>query len=180
MFTGKLAEAAIGKFQASQDSLYALARDTGGKALLDYNDLSLGIVQAAQALTSYYIIGYQSTHTQNDGKFRRVRITLRGERLQAELTYRQGYYADKVFDRFSTAEKERQLEEALMLEDPMTEITIAMEVNYFQLNNAEYFVASWPWPSVAARAGRSWTSSARSRTTTAIRSRTSVTSSISI
>jgi VWFA-related protein len=140
MFTGRLAEQAMGRFQASQDSLYALARDTGGKALLDYNDLSLGIVQAAQALTSYYIIGYQSTHTQNDGKFRRVRITLRGERLQAELTYRQGYYADKVFERFSTAEKERQLEEALMLEDPMTEITIAMEVNYFQLNNAEYFV----------------------------------------
>jgi VWFA-related protein len=140
MFTGRLAEQAVGRFQQSQDSLYALARDTGGKALLDYNDLSLGIVQAAQALTSYYIIGYQSTHTQNDGKFRRVRITLRGDRLQAELTYRQGYFADKVFERFSTAEKERQLEEALMLEDPMTEITIAMEVNYFQLNNAEYFV----------------------------------------
>jgi VWFA-related protein len=140
MFTGRLAEQAVGRFQASQDSLYALARDTGGKALLDYNDLSLGIVQAAQALTSYYIIGYQSTHIQNDGKFRRVRITLRGDRQQAELTYRQGYYADKVFERFTTAEKERQLEEALMLEDPMTEITIAMEVNYFQLNNAEYFV----------------------------------------
>ena len=27
-----------------------------------------------------------------------------------------------------------------MLEDPITEITIAMEVNYFQLNRAEYFV----------------------------------------
>jgi VWFA-related protein len=139
MFTGKLAEAAMSSFQRSQDSLYALARDTGGKALLDYNDLSLGIVQAAQALTSYYIIGYQSTHTQNDGKFRRVRITVRSG-LQAELTYRQGYFADKVFERFTTAEKERQLEEALMLEDPMTEITIAMELNYFQLNNAEYFV----------------------------------------
>ena len=27
-----------------------------------------------------------------------------------------------------------------MLENPVTEITIAMEVNYFQLNSAEYFV----------------------------------------
>ena len=27
-----------------------------------------------------------------------------------------------------------------MLENPITEITIAMEVNYFQLNRAEYFV----------------------------------------
>ena len=36
--------------------------------------------------------------------------------------------------------RERQLEEALMLENPITDITIAMEVNYFQLNRAEYFV----------------------------------------
>jgi hypothetical protein len=39
------------------------------------------------------------------------------------------------------AEKERQLEEALMLEDPITELTIALELDYFQLNRAEYFVA---------------------------------------
>ena len=37
------------RFQRSQDTLYALAKDTGGKAMFDYNDLSLGIVQAAQA-----------------------------------------------------------------------------------------------------------------------------------
>jgi hypothetical protein len=38
------------------------------------------------------------------------------------------------------ADKERQLEEALMLGDPITELTIAMEIDYFQLNRAEYFV----------------------------------------
>ena len=61
-------------FQRSQDTLYALAKDTGGKALFDYNDLSLGIVQARRSMTSYYIIGYYSTHTAADGKFRRVKI----------------------------------------------------------------------------------------------------------
>lgn len=45
-----------------------------------------------------------------------------------------------IFGRFTAADKERQLEEALMLENPITEITIAMEVNYFQLSRAEYFV----------------------------------------
>src|SRR5439155_19422589 len=54
--------------------------------------------------------------------------------------YRQGYYAGKQFAKFTTADKERQLEEALMLGDPITELTLAMEVNYFQLNRAEYFV----------------------------------------
>ena len=68
-----------------------------------------------------------------------MRVTLAGG-LSAELTHRQGYFADKEFAKFTAADKERQLEEALMLENPITEITIAMEVNYFQLNRAEYFV----------------------------------------
>jgi hypothetical protein len=37
-------------------------------------------------------------------------------------------------------DKERQLEDALMLGDPITDLTIAIEINYFQLNHAEYFV----------------------------------------
>jgi VWFA-related protein len=139
MFSGRLAETMMTGFQRSQDTLYGLAKDTGGRALFDYNDLSLGIVQAAEAITSYYIVGYYSTHTAADGKFRRVRVSLAGG-LSAELTYRQGYFADKEFAKFSAADKERQLEEAFMLENPITDITIAMEVNYFQLSRAEYFV----------------------------------------
>jgi VWFA-related protein len=139
MFTGRLAENMMTGFQRSQDTLYGLAKDTGGRALFDYNDLSLGIAQAAEAISSYYIIGYYSTHTALDGKFRRVRVALAGGR-SAELTYRQGYFADKEFAKFTAADRERQLEEAFMLENPITDITIAMEVNYFQLNRAEYFV----------------------------------------
>src|SRR5262249_5755863 len=70
MFNGQTAGAVMTRFQRSQDTLYALAKDTGGKAMFDYNDLSLGIVQAAQSITSYYIIGFYSSHTALDGKFR--------------------------------------------------------------------------------------------------------------
>ena len=139
MFSGQLANAGMTNFQRSQDTLYSLAKDTGGKALFDNNDLSVGIVQAAEAVSSYYIIGFYTTHPERDGRFHRVRISLNGG-LSADLTYRQGYFADKEFGKFTAADKERQLEEALMLENPVTEITIAMEVNYFQLNRAEYFV----------------------------------------
>jgi VWFA-related protein len=139
MFSGALAQAATSRFQRSQDTLYSLAKDTGGEAMFDYNDLSLGIVRAAEAQTSYYIIGYYSTHIANDGKFRRVRVALAGG-VEGELSYRAGYYADKEFAKLSGAERERQLEEALMLENPVTDITIALELNYFQLNSAEYFI----------------------------------------
>ena len=139
VFNGNMAMSSITNFQRSQDSLYALASDTGGKALLDNNDLAAGIVQAEQAITSYYVIGYYSSNSNLDGKFRRVKITLK-ETPTAKLDYRQGYYAGKTFNKFTAADKERQLEDALMLGDPITDLTIAMEVNYFQLNRAEYFV----------------------------------------
>ena len=141
MFTGAAANQMMNNFQRSQDTLYALAKDTGGKAMFDYNDLSLGIVQATQAVTSYYIIGYYSTHLATDGKYRRVKVSLNNPQYaSADLSFRQGYYGDKAFGNFSASDKERQLEDALMLENPVTEITIAMEVNFFQLNSAEYFV----------------------------------------
>jgi VWFA-related protein len=139
MFSGRLAEAAASNMQRSQDTLYALAGDTGGKAMFDYNDLSLGIRQAAAAIGSYYIVGFYSTHTVADGKFRQLRVALAGGRT-ADVSYRTGYFGDREFARFTVADRERQLEDALMLENPITDITIAMEVNYFQLNRAEYFV----------------------------------------
>lgn len=139
MFTGAAAMAMTTSFQQSQDTLYALASNTGGKAMLDTNDLSRGIVNAQQAASGYYILGYYTTNTVKDGKFRRIKITL-ADGQRAKLDYRQGYYAEKEFAKFTAADKERQLEEALMLEDPITDLTIAMEINYFKLNSAEYYV----------------------------------------
>ncbi len=57
MFNGQAALSSMTGFLASQDTLYALAKDTGGKALLDNNDLGVGIVDAAQTMTSYYMVG---------------------------------------------------------------------------------------------------------------------------
>jgi VWFA-related protein len=139
MYNGASALAVRDNFQKSQDTLWTLAADTGGKALLDYNDLTKGMVQAQQAVSSYYLIGYYTSNAALDGKFRRIEISL-ANGLSAGIDYRQGYFAGKQFGKFSTAEKERQLEDALMLGDPVTELTIAMEIDYFQLNRAEYFV----------------------------------------
>jgi VWFA-related protein len=139
VYTGAAALAMTTNFQQSQDTLYALAGDTGGKAFLDNNDLAGGIKQAQDAISDYYILGYYTTNTDANGKFRRIRISLNGVQ-DAKLDYRQGYYADKVFGKFNDVDRERQLEDALMLEDPITDLTIAMEIDYFQLNRAEYFV----------------------------------------
>ena len=138
MYTGAAALANTTNLQQSQDTLYSLAGDTGGKALFDYNDLSKGIVQAQQAVTSYYLLEYYTTNPNLDGRFRKIKIALNDN--NAKLDFREGYYAGKEFNKFNAVDKERQLEDALMLGDPITQLTIAMEINYFQLNRAEYFV----------------------------------------
>jgi VWFA-related protein len=139
MYTGNSALAAASNFSKSQDNLWTIAADTGGKALLDNNDLAAGIVKAQKSVSSYYIIGYYPTNEALNGKFRRIKISLNNG-LSASVDYSQGYYAGKVFAKFTASDKERQLEDALMLGDPITELTIALEVDYFQLNRAEYFV----------------------------------------
>ncbi len=139
MYTGGAAADRQSSFQRSQDTLWSLAADTGGRALLDSNDLAAGMRQAQRSFSSYYIVGYYATNAAPDGKLRKVKITLNSW-LSARLEYRQSYYAAKEFAKFNAADKERQLEDALMLEDPITELTLALELDYFQLNRAEYFV----------------------------------------
>jgi VWFA-related protein len=139
MYSGTSSIAFAGNLQTTQDTLWALSGDTGGKAFLDNNDLSAGIVQAQKAVSSYYIIGYYTSNQTLDGKFRRIKISLNNG-LSANVDFRQGYFAGKTFNKFTLADKDRQLEDALMLGDPITDLTIAMEVNYFQLNRAEYYV----------------------------------------
>ena len=51
MFTGQLRERRDDELPALAGHAVRLAKDTGGKAMFDYNDLSLGIVQAAEAMT---------------------------------------------------------------------------------------------------------------------------------
>ena len=78
MFSGSLVQSALNRQQQMQDAYYALARDTGGLATFDDNDLAAGVVRAAHAIAGYYLIGYYTSNTAADGRFRRVRISTAG------------------------------------------------------------------------------------------------------
>ncbi len=52
-------------------------------------------------MTGYYMIGYYTTNTATDGRYRRVKVALAGN-LSADVSYREGYYGDKVFAKFTT------------------------------------------------------------------------------
>jgi len=141
-FTGSKQAGQRSSLTGSQDTLYTLASDTGGKALVDSNDLAMGIRQAQQDISSYYILGYYSKNSAEDGNFRKLQVKLASKELQAstKLDFRNGYYAGKVFAKFTAGDKERQLEEALTLGDPVSELPLALEVDYFRVARDRYLV----------------------------------------
>ena len=123
----------------SQDTLVSLAADTGGKVFLDSNDLSLGLVQAQQDYRSYYVLGYYTTNSAQDGKYRRITVRLNNDKT-ARLEHRDGYYADKVWGKFNAQDKEQKLMEALNANKPVTDLPLALEVDYFRVSPTSYYV----------------------------------------
>lgn len=137
--TGAQTQSMRDSFNASQETLSTLAVDTGGKLFVDDNDLALGMAKARDDIASYYIIGYYSTNIKMDGKYRRVEVKL-SKNVQAKIDYRSGYFGAKEFKKFTESDKEDQLEQALMLGDPITDLSLNAELDYFRLARDRYFV----------------------------------------
>jgi len=142
MYSGSAQRSLSDSFHNTQETLDTLAADTGGKALLDSNDLTLGMTQVQKDISSYYMLTYASTNAAEDGKYRRIQVRLAAKvaDLRAKLDYRQGYYAPTTFAKMTGTNKEAQLQEALESDNPVTDLPIAVEVDYFRLAKSKYFV----------------------------------------
>ena len=73
-----------------QDPLRALSRYTGGQAIIS-NDLTMAMKQIVRDSSGYYLLGYNSTFTDADGKFHD--ISVRVKRPGVEVRARKGYWA---------------------------------------------------------------------------------------
>jgi VWFA-related protein len=74
----------------SQDSLSALASETGGKFFHDSNDLSRGLDVMLEENSAYYVLGFQPEGERWDGKLHKIKITVPGRpdlRVSARKTY---------------------------------------------------------------------------------------------
>jgi VWFA-related protein len=70
----------------SQDTLTTLSEDTGGRAFLDSNDLGRVFKRVVEDTSVYYVLGYSSSNTLKDGKYRH--ITVQVKRPGVSLEYR--------------------------------------------------------------------------------------------
>jgi VWFA-related protein len=140
IFNGSAYNSQRSAINDSQETLFTLAEETGGKAFLDSNDIEAGIIQAQEGMGSYYLLGYYSANTAKDGKYRRISVKLNSKIAGVKLEHRQGYYADKVWGKLNSQDKDQQLKEALSAGDPDTDLPIALQVDYFRVSPTAYFV----------------------------------------
>jgi VWFA-related protein len=139
LYNGGLYNSQRSAINDSQETLYTLAADTGGKAFFNSNDLAGEIVQAQEQMRSYYLLGYYSTNPAKDGRYRKISVKL-NNKLQAKLEHRPGYYADKVWGKLNGQEKEQQLKEVLSAGNPVTDLPLALQIDYFRISASSYYV----------------------------------------
>ena len=75
----------------NRSALAALSEVTGGFAAIRTNDFDQAFDRVVEESSSYYLIGYVSTNTAHDGKFRR--ISVRARRPDLTVRTRSGYTA---------------------------------------------------------------------------------------
>jgi VWFA-related protein len=125
--------------EGSQESLYTLAADTGGKAFMDTNELNGVFTQVQKDTSAYYVLGYTSTNHLKDGHFRRLKVQV--NRADVKLEYRAGYYTDRDYLHMKKEDREEQLEEELTAELPQTDVAVYAGTAYFRQDDAHYYLA---------------------------------------
>ena len=74
-----------------------LARSSGGKTFdaADLRDARSAFAQVANEIGTQYSLGYYPTNKARDGRFRAIRVELKGVARGAQVRAREGYYAQK-------------------------------------------------------------------------------------
>ena len=82
---------AISTSSDSVEVMREMARETGGRAYVNQNEIKLGVERAFQDTDATYTLGYYPENKKWDGKYRRIKIKIKREGI--ELQHRRGYYA---------------------------------------------------------------------------------------
>jgi VWFA-related protein len=82
--------------RSNQETLRLLAEETGGRAILNTNAVSDALAGVIRDASVYYLLGYSSTSSQNDGKFHEVKV--RVKRRGVTVNARKGYWAMTAAD----------------------------------------------------------------------------------
>jgi VWFA-related protein len=138
-FSGQNVAQQFGRLAGQQETLQSLASDTGGRAFVDTNDFGEAFTRVVRDISAYYILGFSSTNTLKDGRFRKITVKLKnGAGLKVEA--REGYFADRDFAHTGRTDREALLQEQLGAPLPATDVPVFMSSGWFRLTADRYYV----------------------------------------
>ncbi|HEU4935076.1 MAG TPA: VWA domain-containing protein [Vicinamibacterales bacterium] len=138
LFSGRGVQQQFDQLASSQETLTTLASDTGGRAFTDSNDFGEAFARVQRDMSAYYLLGYSSTNTTKDGRFRRIQVRVKRDGMRVEA--RAGYYAERDFGHTSRNDRESQLQEQMFAAVSATDLPVLVTGGWFRLAPDKYYV----------------------------------------
>jgi len=138
-FSGSAVSRQFSQLAAQQETLTSLASDTGGTAFTDTNDFGEAFARVERDISSYYLLGFSSTNTNRDGRYRRITVRVRN-RSGLKIQAKEGYYADRDFAHTARNDREVQLQEQLGAAIAATDVPLFVTTGWFRLAPDKYYV----------------------------------------
>jgi VWFA-related protein len=138
LFSGRGVQQQFAQLASSQDTLTSLSAETGGRAFTDSNDFGEAFARVQSDMSAYYLLGYSSSNTTRDGRFRRIQVRVKNGGYKIES--RAGYYAERDFTHTSRNDRETQLEEQMFAAVSATDLPVMVSGGWFRLTADKYYV----------------------------------------
>ena len=127
-----------------QEGLHGLAADTGGRALLNSNDLEGGVARALDETSRYYLLAWRpETEAQRASNFSKIKVTIAG-RPELKVQLRRGYLGappEKIKGRAQPVELE-STDVLGVTESSAEELRAALAAGYKQTSSGNMQLSS--------------------------------------
>ena len=143
--TGRLVRSTLGELSASQDGMFSLASDTGGRAIFNTNDFKPGLIAALKETSVYYLLAWKPEHQgqSDENRFRKIEVTI-PKRSDLVVRVKRGYFdvepapiANKPKKEKEGEKKEpavsvvdKQLQEALNSAYPVRSLPVSLTLTF--------------------------------------------------
>jgi len=120
-----VAQARAAQLSDTQGTMREIARETGGQAFINQNEIKDSVALVLQSTGSSYTLGYYPSDRKWDGKYRRISLKLDRDKLS--LRHRTGYFAIDL-SQFKGRDSDRVLAAALVQSVPATLVAFSARV----------------------------------------------------
>ncbi|MFP5286398.1 MAG: VWA domain-containing protein, partial [Thermoanaerobaculia bacterium] len=140
--TGGLREGARpeDQFTGGKDSLFLMAKETGGELYENYNDLDVALTDMLERNSVTYVLAFQPEKVERDGAYHRLRVELKSPQKGVRLVHRPGYYSPRPHDQQNPLEQALAAGERILSGYEGGTIRTAVLTAPFRVSGSEAYV----------------------------------------